>query len=113
MKTYTLLFRGGMDYSAASPEDMQQSLAKWKDWIDGIAAAGKMAGGHRLGGDAAVLKGRPAMVTDGPFAEGKEVISGFIAVTGADLQEAIDMAKACPVFEHDNGSVEVREVATM
>jgi hypothetical protein len=45
------------------------------------------------------------MVTDGPFIEAKEVIGGFAVVDVADLDEALEMAKAWP-----GGDVEVRPV---
>jgi len=41
-------------------------------------------------------------VTDGPFVEGKEIVSGFVEVEVADLDEALAMARswpACPVVE--------------
>lgn len=42
------------------------------------------------------------LITDGPFVEGKEVISGFAEVDVADLDEALRLVKswpACPVVE--------------
>jgi hypothetical protein len=46
-------------------------------------------------------RGEP-VVTDGPFVEGKEVISGFAEVDVVDLDEALKVAKSwpgCPVVE--------------
>jgi hypothetical protein len=43
-----------------------------------------------------------AVVTDGPFVEGKEVVSGYAEIEVADLDEALAMAKswpACPIVE--------------
>jgi len=114
MKTYSLLFRGGMDYVNAAPEALQSDMMKWKTWMDGIAADGRMVpGGHRLGGASAVVKGSGALVTDGPFAEGKEVISGFIAIKAKDLDEAVMISKGCPIYEYEGSTTEVREVAEM
>jgi hypothetical protein len=48
------------------------------------------------------LEGGSPLVTDGPFVEGKEVVSGFVEVELADLDEAIALAKswpACPIVE--------------
>ena len=42
------------------------------------------------------------VVTDGPFVEGKEVVSGFAEVEVADLDEALKIARswpACPIVE--------------
>jgi len=113
MKNYALIFRGGMDFATASPDDIQNAMLKWKTWMDKLAEDGRyIPGGHRLGGPAAVVTGSQRLVTDGPFTEGKEVVGGFIAIKAADLDEAVMIAKGCPIQEFD-GSTEVREVASM
>jgi hypothetical protein len=48
------------------------------------------------------LEGGRAEVTDGPFVEGKEIVSGFVEVEVADLDEALALARswpACPIVE--------------
>ncbi|MFG1948781.1 YciI family protein [Nonomuraea sp. NPDC048826] len=48
------------------------------------------------------LGGEEPVVTDGPFVEGKEVVSGFAEIEVADLDEALTMVRswpACPVVE--------------
>jgi hypothetical protein len=48
------------------------------------------------------LEDGPPLVTDGPFVEGKEVVSGYAEIDVADLDEALRLAKswpACPVVE--------------
>ncbi len=48
------------------------------------------------------LEGGEPLVTDGPYVEGKEVVSGFAEIDVADLDEALRLAKAwpaCPVVE--------------
>jgi hypothetical protein len=47
-----------------------------------------------------------ATVTDGPFAETKEVLGGYFIAECADLDDAIDIASRIPVAEY--GSVEIR-----
>jgi hypothetical protein len=47
-----------------------------------------------------------ATVTDGPFAETKEVLGGYFIAECADLDEAIDIASRIPIAEY--GSVEIR-----
>lgn len=49
------------------------------------------------------------MVTDGPYAESKDLVSGTLIVEAASLDEAAEFALGCPIFEYD-GSVEVRPV---
>lgn len=52
-------------------------------------------------------RGRPApMVTDGPFAETKEVLGGFIFIEAADMEEAVEIGSRIPVGQY--GTIEVR-----
>jgi len=51
--------------------------------------------------------GRPAMATNGPFAETKEQLGGFYLLDCKDLDEALEMARKLPLR---NGAVEVRPV---
>ncbi|MCP9953392.1 MULTISPECIES: YciI family protein [Actinomadura] len=49
-----------------------------------------------------LLDGGEAVLTDGPFVEGKEVVSGYAEVEVADLDEALAIARtwpACPLIE--------------
>ena len=113
MKEYLYLFRGGLHYDgSASPEELQANMQKWKTWMDGLAKAGKLGGGERLNPDGATITGAERQVVDGPYAEAKEIIGGYILVKTESKQEAIELAKGCPIFEND-GEVEVREVAKM
>ena len=52
------------------------------------------------------------VVSDGPFAEGKEIVGGYLIVNAADLDEAAEISKGCPIFKN-NGEVEVREILSM
>jgi hypothetical protein len=49
-------------------------------------------------------------VIDGPFTESKEAVAGYILLRVADLDEATEIAKACPGLEHGM-SVEVRPIS--
>jgi hypothetical protein len=113
MSKYMFLFRGGSDMQQASPTDQQANMMKWKNWMDGIAAQGKLIGGEPLTyGAGKVLAGRAKKITDGPFAEGKEIVGGYLIVDTKDLDEAAELGKGCPIFEND-GSLEVRVVMAM
>jgi hypothetical protein len=56
-------------------------------------------------------KGGDVVTTDGPFAETKEVLTGFYLLECADLDEAIAHAAAIPAAWH--GTVEVRPIIPM
>lgn len=112
MSKYLFLFRGGMNMQAASPDQIQANMAKWKGWMDELAKAGKMLGGEPLDAEGTMLSGRSKRMTDGPFAESKELVGGYLLVNAGSLQEAAELSKGCPIFDHE-GSVEVRPVREM
>lgn len=93
-----LLFRnGGPDTHAhLTPAQRTEMMQRWNAWYDGLAAAGKAQQGSPLGLDGRVVTGAEGRVTDGPFAEAKEVVAGFIVVTAANLDEATEIARHCP-----------------
>lgn len=114
MKEFLFVFRneGTPSQVAPSPEQMQAIMKKWQDWMGGIAAQNKMANpGSRLGSQGKVVKGNN-VVSDGPYAEIKETIGGYIIVKAGSIDEAAELAKNCPILEV-GGNVEVRPVIAM
>ena len=105
------LFRGGLDPQSASPEEMQQNMQKWFSWVDELKAKGIYHSGEPLLPGGKTLR-KDNVITDGPFAESKEVIGGFFMVQANTIEEAVDLAKGCPDLPN-GGSVEVREVMKM
>ena len=110
MNEFLFLYRA--DFATArqvSPEQAQATTQKWMDWIMGISKEGKLASrGNRLTNEGKVLK--PGnVVTNGPFSELKESIGGYTIVKAASYDEAVELAKGCPVLAL-GGSVEVREI---
>ena len=55
------------------------------------------------------VAGGRTLMTDGPFADTKEVLGGFVVVEAANLDEAVELAARIPVTRH-GGAVEVRPV---
>jgi hypothetical protein len=109
MSEFTFLFRGS-DPAARSPEQMQTSAQKWLAWFKKLNDAGVIKNsGHPLDRAGKVVAGRQKTVHDGPYAEAKDVINGFILIEAADLPHAVEFSKGCPILE-DGGSVEVRPV---
>ena len=105
MSEFTFLFRGRD--TAASPEQMQKTMEKWLEWFKELGLNIKDPG-HPLEQTGKVLKSKKN-VTDGPYAEAKDVVGGYIIVEAKDLDHAAELAKGCPIFDV-GGSVEVRPV---
>ncbi len=113
MTKYLYLFRGGDARRAEqSPEEMQAHMQKWGAWMNGLAEKGSLDSGLPLNGSGKVVSEGGSTVTDGPFAEGAEIVGGYLIVNADRLDEATEISKGCPIFEH-NGTVEVREIMSM
>lgn len=113
MKDFLFLFRSDPARLAQrSVEEMQATTKKWMDWIGGIAAQNKLTDrGNRLEKSGKVV--RPGnIITDGPYTEIKEALGGYSIVRANTIEEAVEIAKGCPIFSL-GGSVEVREVSVM
>jgi hypothetical protein len=113
MARFMFIFRGGgyANPGLLSPSELGQHLARWNAWTSRLLASGRNASGHPLAYPAAgkTVRGREQVVTDGPYAEAKDLVSGTFLLDAASLEEATELAQDCPIFEHD-GSVEVRPV---
>jgi len=112
MEDFLYLFRNTAGNRAMSPEEMERTLHKWRAWIGELAQAGHFKGGEPLDRGGKVLAGRRQVVTDGPFAESKEVVGGYLIVSAPGLADAVQLARGCPIFEAE-GSVEVRPIIHM
>jgi len=58
------------------------------------------------------IRGKSKVVTDGPYAESKDIVGGYTLIQAKDLGEAAELSKGCPIFE-SGGLVEVRPVMEM
>lgn len=113
MKDYVLIFRNSHNPNAVpSPGQMQQVLTSWMDWMGRIAAQNKLADrGNRLSMSEAKVVGPGKSVSDGPYAEVKEFLNGYIIVRTATIADAVALAQACPILTI-GGKVEIRAVVT-
>jgi hypothetical protein len=108
MSEFIYLYRGGD--RPASPEQMQKNLEKWVAWFKDLGATGHLKDpGNPLEPNGKVIKGKERVITDGPYAEVKDVVGGYTVVEAKDLAEALEFSKGCPIFD-TGGSVEVRPV---
>jgi hypothetical protein len=107
---HLLLFRGTDRDRVLSPEEIQEVMSRWRTWFDRLTQQGKAKAGQPLTNQGKIVSGKKGRsVADGPFAESKEAIAGYIFLQVADLNEAVEIAKECPGLEYGM-SVEVRAV---
>jgi hypothetical protein len=111
MAQFAFLYRGGAPMPD-SPEQMQQRMAKWLTWFQGLTEKGLIKDrGIPLGRSGAMVTGASHDVTDGPYAE-KDLVIGLTVVEVKDLAHATELSKGCPIFEQ-GGCVEVRPVLAL
>lgn len=107
-----MMFRErGPQGTQPTEEQRAATMQKWNTWIGGIAGQGKYVGGHPLLPEGKVVRSA-GVITDGPFAETKEQLGGYIIVKADSLDEAATLAHGCPSFDV-GGNVEIREIAPM
>jgi hypothetical protein len=86
-----------------------------EDWVTDMDGKGIRLMGNRTrpASDATTVRvrNREVLLTDGPYAETKDLIAGFDILECADLDEAIDVASKIPGARH--GSIEVRPIQAM
>lgn len=113
MEEFLLIFRrdGINKESQPSPEQMQLQLKQWQDWFGKLAAQNQLARPiQRWDRDGKIVQPGKHVI-NGPYAEIKESIGGMIFVKAANYDEAVEIAKDCPILEID-GNVEIRRAVT-
>ncbi|MDQ3199549.1 MAG: YciI family protein [Verrucomicrobiota bacterium] len=96
---YILFFRnsGPENYAHLSAEERQRLVTRWNAWYDDLAAAGKAIDGTPLELETRIVAGpRGERVVDGPFAEAKEAIGGYVMLAVDNLEEATALAQKHP-----------------
>ena len=104
-------------YETAGPEiDLDpkrvESMMKYNEDLQQAGVLLALDGLHPPSSGARVsfATGKP-VVTDGPFAEAKEVLGGYWIIDVGSREEAIEWAKRCPASE--NETIEIRQIQEM
>jgi hypothetical protein len=109
MNEYILIIHRDMVNKDATPtpQQMQDAIKPFQDWIGSIAAQNKLVTPpRRWDGTGKVVK-QNNVVTDGPYAEIKEAVGGMVHIRAKDYDDAVEIAKGCPVIKW-GAVVEVR-----
>jgi hypothetical protein len=116
MDQYILMLHSApkaFDRDHLSPQRFQEIYGKYRAWRDRMASEGKLAGGNKLeDGTGRVMRAENGSgkvhITDGPYAESKEVIGGFFVVKAETYEQAVKIASDCPHLEF--GTIEIRRI---
>lgn len=94
-----------------SPTQMQALILRYAEWIDGLRSQGHASLGKKLtdegGRHLRMDKGR-MVVSDGPYAEAKDVVTGFFIITAPSYEQAQALLAGGPHYEF--GWIELREI---
>lgn len=109
-KYMLILFEHENTYANMSPEDYQVEFEAHGKWIEELGE--HYDSGEPLEQPAKAVRGKDRVVTDGPYIESKELVSGFYILKASSLEEATELSKGCPILRL-GGSIEVREIMKM
>ena len=94
-----------------SPDEIQAIIQRYVAWRQKIQQNGRKVSGHKLtDGQGRVMRGSAGQtrITDGPYAEAREVIGGLFILEANNYEEVVELSKDCPHLEF--GTIEIREV---
>jgi hypothetical protein len=115
MRYLLLIYGPQRDLSQATPEQLAASMEEWTEYTADLLRRGVMEAGEALEGvetaTTVKLRSGETLTTDGPFAETAEVLGGYYILKVKDLDEAIEIAAACPGAR--DGSIELRPIAEL
>ncbi len=113
MPKYVLLFHDeAASVATLTPDDVRAIVGEFSAWAGTLQEQGRLLGGQKLTSDAGrsmLKKDGKVRVMDGPFAETKELIGGFIMIEAEDYDAAVEASMGCPQLKY-GGRVEIRQV---
>src|SRR5438105_11834264 len=112
MPQYMLFLRSDREaFKGLSPEDIQGIIRRYKNWRETLVARGYQHEGQKLrDGSGRIMKqsGEKLIVTDGPYAETREILGGYFAFDADSFEQVVELASDCPHLQF--GTIEIREV---
>lgn len=107
---YLCMYRGApaKSQTAPSPAQMQEMFAGYKAWQEKFKDS-ILDMGDKLKSTGKVVTA--AVVTDGPFAEAKEIVAGFMILSAESYEGAVAVVAAMPGMQMPGACVEIREMA--
>ena len=111
MTKYLFLYWGpsqvNQDYQP-SPEEFQEMFAQWRAWKEKFKEqVADLGDGLKHNGKFLTKAGE---VTDGPLPEAKEIVTGYSIIQAKSMDEAVKVARACPIFMMPGATTEIREL---
>lgn len=110
MSKFMLFVTGGYDSEAnLSPDEIQQRIQKYRDWSINLSEQGKLVDANKITDNPHVLVQENGQFVVNQPELTNDTVGGYFVIEVADYDEAIELAKVCPIFEH-GGSLEIRQI---
>ncbi len=108
MKDFLLIIRTeGSVWSDLSPEELQRHMEQGGAYIENLMKEGKLKNANPIDKGSRIITDSNGTLKDGPFNESKELIAGYFHIIAADIDEAVSIAKANPIFQDIPSKIEV------
>jgi len=107
MKKFLCILRSEQgECNEPSPAEMQAAMDAFKQWSEQFKENIVDFGGKLGDGGVWTSQG----VTDGPYAESKEIAGGYMMIAATDFKQATEVVQTCPFIANSGASVEIREI---
>ena len=88
----------------------KQIIAGYYRWTDDLRTSGRYVDSVPLADGGRTLRSDTIEVVDGPFAETKEIVGGFVLIEAPDMDAAVEAAEKCPALSIGD-RIDVRPVS--
>lgn len=108
MKDFLLILKTeGSVWTDLSPEQLQKHIQNGSAYIGGLIKDGILKNANPVDKGSRLITGSNGVLKDGPFNESKEVVAGYFHIVAKDIDEAVAIAKANPIFNDIPTKIEV------
>lgn len=111
MKEFLFIIRTEGDiWTLLPPDKLQLHMEHGIAYINKLVDDGRMKSGQPLEKGSRVVTKSDGQFKDAPFVESKEVIAGYFLIEAASMEEAIEIARANPIFEDIPTRIEIHPI---
>lgn len=110
MEKFLLLIREDLKFRAKmTPAEFKHNIQIMTKWVESMAQSANFLNADPLTNTGSYVA-YDSVLSDGPFIEAKESISGFILIQAESLEQATSFAQLCPLVLNGTAAVEVRPI---
>lgn len=96
---------------AMTPEESSKSIQVMVEWIESLTRTGNFLSSEPLDNVGSYIT-KDYVLSDGPFIESKEAISGYMMIQAENLEQASRLVRTCPLVVNDGAIIEVRPIGS-